>query len=844
MQCPHCQQELQKDAKWCTNCGNKIEVTSSLEQAEKAQLDETNLLNETQEETSPTDPSKIPIKNNDESTLQENGQDHEAQSSIEDFENNDSPIEVDENELVAESNSEEEQALRNERRFNDTKFPFTSKQKPIIFSLLGLATLLLISTILVFALSKEKTYRVETVEADTKDIGASVELKDIDFMEEEITIYPGHTKLIDFYTYPEDADKSGLQWSSSNPNVNINQTGFLLSNSEDERATISVKNADGTIQKSVNVKVASKEDGFYATLEKIKNNTDEGTTLLDYNAEQFNIGTRLNDYDITSVAAIFTEINNEIDSYDIFRKTFTNKTSDNTVDVDVYTHPATGDIRKIVAIEYLEDNSLKITDYYYKNGKVLFTFERIENYYRPIAAQQDFEGERAYFHNDTMVRWRTITFDGEAFEKSDYTNFKNEIDWTTYSYRNIDKDDINKEKSDYTRPEDDAKYKKQMQQEYVMREQELVNAAYNIYFAVVQSPNTVNVSGHVIMPDGSTANDTSVKVLSEKYKLLVGEVRTDDSGYYSVQVPINSGAYSVYVNESGYADTTIYQIDSNLELSYIMQEPIYLFEKTNSPYMIYLDVINAITGTNLSDEIDMGEEVYNEETGMYESVEYEPIPVKVYIRNGINNREGTIVQDYSFDLREQQDILLELVPGNYTAEIKLEGYESHFFTISTLFDGMTVQSNIVPTISSNEARIVLTWGETPSDLDSHLFFPNGEHIAYYSQEASNGNLDIDNTSGFGPETITIPNITKGTHKYYVADYSNLSNDNYESSEMSNSLARVDVYTKDGQTTFTIPSNQSAVIWQVFSITNGRITPVQRFYNNVEDHDWWSAEKSD
>lgn len=51
-------------------------------------------------------------------------------------------------------------------------------------------------------------------------------------------------------------------------------------------------------------------------------------------------------------------------------------------------------------------------------------------------------------------------------------------------------------------------------------------------------------------------------------------------------------------------------------------------------------------------------------------------------------------------------------------------------------------------------RVVLSWGEKPFDLDSHLIFPGG-HIYFDSKEGTDANLDVDDTDSYGPETVTI-----------------------------------------------------------------------------------------
>jgi uncharacterized protein YfaP (DUF2135 family) len=103
-------------------------------------------------------------------------------------------------------------------------------------------------------------------------------------------------------------------------------------------------------------------------------------------------------------------------------------------------------------------------------------------------------------------------------------------------------------------------------------------------------------------------------------------------------------------------------------------------------------------------------------------------------------------------------------------------------------------------------------------------------------------LDVDDTDGRGPETVTIVDLEKtGLYKYYVADYTNCSDGNYSSYQLSNSDATVRVYTDEGLVaTFHVPTDREGVIWEVFEIRNGNIVPAQRFYRAVQDKDWWSS----
>ncbi|WP_374358035.1 tetratricopeptide repeat protein, partial [Chitinimonas sp.] len=116
-------------------------------------------------------------------------------------------------------------------------------------------------------------------------------------------------------------------------------------------------------------------------------------------------------------------------------------------------------------------------------------------------------------------------------------------------------------------------------------------------------------------------------------------------------------------------------------------------------------------------------------------------------------------------------------------------------------------------------RVVLNWGATPADLDSHIAFP-GAHIFWNRKSAprADANLDVDDTDGFGPETITIEKKHVGqNYVYAVHDYTNMSKPS--STALSRSGAKVMVYI--GQSlvrSYYVPRDVPGNLWTVFRIT--------------------------
>jgi len=68
-------------------------------------------------------------------------------------------------------------------------------------------------------------------------------------------------------------------------------------------------------------------------------------------------------------------------------------------------------------------------------------------------------------------------------------------------------------------------------------------------------------------------------------------------------------------------------------------------------------------------------------------------------------------------------------------------------------------------------RVLLAWDSDGTDLDLHLVTPDGAHIWYRNRTAPNGAaLDVDVTTGYGPEIFAMPAPIKGQYLVYVNYY--------------------------------------------------------------------------
>ena len=175
------------------------------------------------------------------------------------------------------------------------------------------------------------------------------------------------------------------------------------------------------------------------------------------------------------------------------------------------------------------------------------------------------------------------------------------------------------------------------------------------------------------------------------------------------------------------------------------------------------------------------------------------------------------------DSAGQVPIPVEVEDGIHTVQVSKAGQYIPTPGEFTLDGGKVVsapQISLPKEVDYKRIKIVLDWGEDPSDLDAHLYGKNA-HVYFNNQKASNMELDRDDTSSYGPETHTIKEpAPNDVYKYYVHNYSD--SDTPASSRLSNSEAQVKVYIDNElKKTFTITPNQEGVIWHVFDVVNGR-----------------------
>ena len=190
--------------------------------------------------------------------------------------------------------------------------------------------------------------------------------------------------------------------------------------------------------------------------------------------------------------------------------------------------------------------------------------------------------------------------------------------------------------------------------------------------------------------------------------------------------------------------------------------------------------------------------------------------------------------------------LASVPTGVFSITASREGYANSSGNV-TIADGQTTQTVIaLVALTAGDGEnvvVVLSWGSTPNDLDLHVSGPDGgsgRFHAYYSNKNPVGFvfLDLDDTSSFGPETMTVSPASDGqfvageyhvwVHKYSSTPAFNVSGATVTVFAGGSQLAQ---YSLSGA-----PSDEEIDIWEVthFTVDAGgdvtAVSPVGAFSN--------------
>ncbi|MBQ7598917.1 MAG: InlB B-repeat-containing protein [Clostridia bacterium] len=325
-----------------------------------------------------------------------------------------------------------------------------------------------------------------------------------------------------------------------------------------------------------------------------------------------------------------------------------------------------------------------------------------------------------------------------------------------------------------------------------------------------------SISGKIESSDNNTPV-SGATILVKQGALVVASLSSDSNGEYNVNLP--DGTYCIRITKDGYIPFSEYVIVKDATNTYV--QTALMISSSSQKGGFSGKIVDAVSGNPVKD-----------------------VTLKIY--NGWNNRGyddyvTTLKTDsngiFKYDIKKLFNLIIGLPCGNYSAVISKNGYTTTYSNLMIKPGEVTGHPDIaISPLTTGDYRIILSWGASPRDLDSHFnaTLTNGgsDHIYYQNKNGHSGHLDKDDTQGYGYETITVTSFDSLSNgfTYTVHDYTNRSYSN--STALSSSGAIVQLY--DGNTlleTFNVPTNKVGTAWRVFTVdASGNITPLNTFYS--------------
>jgi hypothetical protein len=309
------------------------------------------------------------------------------------------------------------------------------------------------------------------------------------------------------------------------------------------------------------------------------------------------------------------------------------------------------------------------------------------------------------------------------------------------------------------------------------------------------------ISGRVINASDGGPVAGALLVFKDAGGNPIDSVTTAADGSYST-VPLVAGVYTADVTATGFTGTQVF--DAAPATGGTTLPTIPLVQAGANGGNIQGVVTDARTGQALSG-------------------------VTLEARAGVNNTTGQTISSTTTDSAGLYS--LQTPPGTFTVVAKFSGYADGVIIVGNVQGTTTANLSLSPS-GSNDVRIVLQWDSIPGDLDSHLTGPDKAspgtrfHIYYAVKGSLNADpfaaLDVDDQTGFGPETITITQQSAGVYRYSVYNFS--FSGETSGSELAGSGAHVDLYINGALVQQFFVPNQPGNLWTVFELNGSAVTP--------------------
>ena len=354
--------------------------------------------------------------------------------------------------------------------------------------------------------------------------------------------------------------------------------------------------------------------------------------------------------------------------------------------------------------------------------------------------------------------------------------------------------------------------------------------------SLVASGGKGNLSGRIILPGGF--------IFKEAFTL---EVISAMSGARpsSPQPPELKAGTTSFSNTSSYK---LYNIDSGIWKM--------TFKSAN--YETIICWVNIGPGENNYDvltAVQGGQPPFPISGNLYNATNNRGIatPLTLTLRPGVGNTTGSLATridgspyPVSVSSADSTFFLPDVPAGVYTLSVTGSNWAPINTTVVSSAGIDRYSLFVSPIIPNDEIRIVLSWNSTPKDLDSHLEYGDAAcldggkrcQVLWNDISRLNGDLtlDVDVTTGLGPETITGKGSlwTKPRIGYTIYNWS-------DETTFSNSGATVRLFKNNTSRSWSVPTNVIGRWWNVFCLNNSGV-PQEVGSTGCLSTDFWNVDQ--
>ena len=345
-------------------------------------------------------------------------------------------------------------------------------------------------------------------------------------------------------------------------------------------------------------------------------------------------------------------------------------------------------------------------------------------------------------------------------------------------------------------------------EQYEYLESNLINKAYISYNAAKTLAEDQLIEGYILDEYDRALSDVEIKLYNADDMGEVARTTTDGDGHYNMSIPVNDDReYFLSAYKDSLDEVRIYRITARSGSgTYFVP----------TPRMTYSD--------------DGAE--YNEQIVVRDSLDNNtPIAdASIRLRAGLNCMEGDVIASSVLDATGAA--MFTLQSGNYTAEVSKGGYENSFFNVIITTGRPATVGYAVRDLSEDQLQVVLAWDTSPLDIDSRLIGTGAANIIKPSQ---------DSVGALMTETVSLSGDNGDVYRYFVYDYSDITGGDANSGNMTDSGARVYVYSNEGlEALYNVPGGHLGVVWEPFMLHGKTVIPVNSYYNIIESGSYWTT----